>query len=507
MASPSARCADARGSTPPAPGQRFRALNCGCARRPLYGAWGERVRAAGEGEIARRAGKPVQYRDDGTRCGRKGIGMASYHLNVKTISRSQGRSATGAAAYRAAERIACDRYGIEHDYTRKRGVVDTKMFAPSYADVSTWIEDREQLWNLVEARETRKNSVVAREWTVALPAELSPDARRDLAHGFACTLVERYGVIADVAIHEPHREGDERNHHAHILTTTRSVEGEGFGEKTRELDVKKTSSVEVKAMRRTWAELQNAALERAELESRVDHRSLEAQRKDAERLAVMEEIRGREDEMQRALALASHLRRQPEPKLGPRTSAIERKAKKEAERDGVEYVPVTERGAEVAERRAERSLFEAVRERFDTARQTYAQARKQGEGRRMATTEALRALVDRERDRDARKVAEREAERRAAREEADAKQREEERLAREQAEAQRLSDERLRAQGAANVAWEEAFRMARERANDPRSDAEIERDRAAAIRHQAEQQREEQEKQALKQGRRRGMKM
>ncbi len=334
--------------------------------------------------------------------------MASYHLNVKTISRSQGRSATAAAAYRAAERIRCERYGIEHDYTRKGGVVDTQMFAPGDSDVAAWIEDREQLWNLVEARETRKNSVVAREWTVALPAELSPDQRRKLAHDFACTLVDRYGVIADVAIHAPHREGDERNHHAHILTTTRRVEGEGFGEKTRELDVKKTSSVEVSAMRRTWAELQNEALERAEVEGRVDHRSLEAQREEAQRAACEAEERGREEENALRLRLiAEELHRQPEPKLGPRTSAMERRAKQEAEREGKEYVPVTERGAEVAERRAERSLFEEVRGRFDTAREVYAQAREQGEGRREAVTAALRALVDREKEREVRREAER----------------------------------------------------------------------------------------------------
>ena len=355
---------NARGSTPPAPGQRFHALDCvapAALSTALDGSAFGRQAKTTKRAPNRKAG-PVP--EMAKRLRRERIGMASYHLNVKTISRSQGRSATAAAAYRAAERIRCERYGIEHDYTRKGGVVDTQMFAPGDSDVAAWIEDREQLWNLVEARETRKNSVVAREWTVALPAELPADARRKLAHDFACTLVDRYGVIADVAIHAPHREGDERNHHAHILTTTRRVEGDGFGEKTRELDVKKTSSVEVSAMRRTWAELQNEALERAQQDARVDHRSLEAQREEAERAAREAEERGREEENALRLRLiAEELHRQPEPKLGPRTSAMERRAKQEAEREGVEYVPVTERGAEVAERRAERSLFEEVRGR------------------------------------------------------------------------------------------------------------------------------------------------
>ena len=343
----------------------------------------------------------------------RGRAVASYHLNVKTISRSQGRSSTAAAAYRAAERIACERYGVEHDYTRKGGVVHTEILAPD--GVSDWIADRAELWNAVEAKETRKNSVVAREWEVALPAELSDAARQELVRDFAWKLVERYDVVADVAIHAPHRDGDQRNHHAHILTTTRRAGADGFGEKTRELDVKQTSSIEVTAMRSAWADMQNDALERAEVEERVDHRSLDAQREEAERIAELEAEQGREEEAQRALALVEHLSRQPEPKLGPRTSAIERRAKKEAEREGVEYVPVTERGAEIAERRAERSLFEAVRERFDVARETYVQAREHGEGRRDAVTAALKALVEKEREREIQAEAEQAIEQRRER--------------------------------------------------------------------------------------------
>ena len=52
-------------------------------------------------------------------------------------------------------------------------------------------------------------------------------------HVVAQKLVERYGVAADVAIHAPHREGDQRNHHAHILTTTRVLSAEGLTDKTR----------------------------------------------------------------------------------------------------------------------------------------------------------------------------------------------------------------------------------------------------------------------------------
>ena len=102
--------------------------------------------------------------------------------------------------------------------------------------------------------------------------------RSRIARAFAGQLVERYGVAADVAIHAPHREGDQRNHHAHVLTTTRRLEPDGFTAKTRVLDVAKTGGVEIEEMRGIWAGLQNDALERAGEVERVDHRSLETRR-------------------------------------------------------------------------------------------------------------------------------------------------------------------------------------------------------------------------------------
>ena len=85
--------------------------------------------------------------------------MASYHLSVKTIKRSAGRSATPAAAYRSASTIACDREGRLHDYTAKRGVEVCFILAPEGAP--SWVQDRAALWNAAEARETRSNSVTA----------------------------------------------------------------------------------------------------------------------------------------------------------------------------------------------------------------------------------------------------------------------------------------------------------------------------------------------------------
>lgn len=308
--------------------------------------------------------------------------MASYHLSVKTIKRSAGRSATAAAAYRVGERIECQREGRVHDYTRKQGIEETFILTPK--DAPDWAQDRSHLWNEVEASETRRNSVTAREWELALPSEISAEDRSQITRNFAQELVSRYGVAVDVAIHAPHREGDQRNHHAHVLTSTRKLEAGGFTAKTRVLDSAKTGGVEIEQMRGLWAELQNRALERAGEVERVDHRSLEKQRDAAQE---------RGDTLS-----AEELDRDPELKLGPAANSMERRAKAMAEREGREYKPVTERGAVVHAARQARAAFREMRERLDIARETYGIEREAGQGRVSAGLAALWAATSKERD-------------------------------------------------------------------------------------------------------------
>lgn len=196
--------------------------------------------------------------------------MAIYHLSMKTVARSKGQSATASAAYRAAEKIKDERTGELHDYTRKKGVIETAILLPKGVPTLA----RSELWNAAEAAENRKNSTVAREYELALPAELSAGERLQLAKDFAGWLVERYGVAADVAIHEPNRQGDEKNFHAHILTTTRSMAREGLGEKTRQLDDKKSGEVE--KIREQWEKMCNHELSRKG-EKEISRQSLKAQ--------------------------------------------------------------------------------------------------------------------------------------------------------------------------------------------------------------------------------------
>jgi ATP-dependent exoDNAse (exonuclease V) alpha subunit len=211
--------------------------------------------------------------------------MAVYFLYMKTFNRGNGSSATSAIAYRAGERIRDERTGKIFDHSDRQDVLHKEIILPAKwydADMS-WAEDRANLWNTVEAAETRRNARVAREFLVALPAELTPVQRVELTRGFTRELVDRHGFAVDIAIHAPRT--DPRNFHAHVLATTREINSGGFGAKT-DLEIGDSERrgrgldpffKEVVYLRERWAVLTNSALERAQVTARVDHRSLEAQ--------------------------------------------------------------------------------------------------------------------------------------------------------------------------------------------------------------------------------------
>lgn len=147
--------------------------------------------------------------------------MAIYHLEAKVVSRGAGRSAAAAAAYLSCSRIYNDYDGIQHDYTRKQGLVWQQVFLPPQASPE-W-QDREKLWNAVEAAEKAKDSRLAREFVVALPIELNQEQQISLIEKFVQEQFVADGMCADVAIHDT----DGHNPHAHILLTVRPLDEQG----------------------------------------------------------------------------------------------------------------------------------------------------------------------------------------------------------------------------------------------------------------------------------------
>ncbi len=149
--------------------------------------------------------------------------MAIYHLEAKVVSRGTGRSAVAASAYLSCSKILNDYDGVQHDYTRKKGLVWQEVFLPEFAP-SEW-KERSVLWNAVEENEKTKDSRLAREFVVALPIELSEVQWEKLLSDFISDTFVADGMCADVAIHDPDPPG--HNPHAHIMVTVRPLNENG----------------------------------------------------------------------------------------------------------------------------------------------------------------------------------------------------------------------------------------------------------------------------------------
>ena len=204
--------------------------------------------------------------------------MAIYHCSLRVFSRAENHSAVAAAAYRSGQKLVDERTGTIHRYEKRHGVVNAFILMPASAPER--FGDRLTLWNAAEEAETRRNSRVAREVIIALPYELTIEQRESLTRDMAAYLVEKYRIAVDVAIHSP-CEGDghdPRNHHAHLLFTTRELTPEGLGAKTRILDDKITGPQQIEIIREVWETLANDALHRAgQTDVSIDRRTLEAQ--------------------------------------------------------------------------------------------------------------------------------------------------------------------------------------------------------------------------------------
>ena len=147
--------------------------------------------------------------------------MAIYHMQAKIVSHGSGRSAVAASAYMSCSRMYNDYDGIQHDYTRKQGLIYQEVMLPPMAPLE-W-NDREQLWNAVEETEKTKDSRLAREFVVALPVELDKNSNISLLQDFIQNNFVDMGMCADFAIHDT----DGHNPHAHILLTVRPLNENG----------------------------------------------------------------------------------------------------------------------------------------------------------------------------------------------------------------------------------------------------------------------------------------
>ncbi len=197
--------------------------------------------------------------------------MAIYHLSGSIISRSQGRSAIASAAYRSGEKLADEKQGVVHDYSKKQDVVFSEVFLPEGAPIA--FKNREVLWNAVEQFEKRKDAQLAREFTISLPRELTIEQNKALISEFVTHEFARKGMIADVCFHNDLLKDGNRQPHAHVMLTLREVKEDGFGSKVRDWNDKAL----LRHWRESWSSSANHHLALNGFDVQIDHRSYEDQ--------------------------------------------------------------------------------------------------------------------------------------------------------------------------------------------------------------------------------------
>lgn len=239
-----------------------------------------------------------------------------------------------------------------HDYTRKSDIQHSEIMAPVGAP--DWMQDRAALWNAVEAVERRKDAQLAREVQLALPRELDADRQIALLRGFVRDEFVARGMVADFSLHDHVGSDRQAQPHAHVMLAMRSVDETGFGLKVRDWN----SDELLVHWREQWAHQANAQLADAGEEVRIDHRTLAAQRAEAQAHAAAEPEGDRRDALE---VRAAGMDREPSPYL--RASwYMEQKARAAAEAAGRAYEPVTDRGGWLAEvRTIAADRLEAVR--------------------------------------------------------------------------------------------------------------------------------------------------
>jgi hypothetical protein len=225
--------------------------------------------------------------------------LAIYHLSLSIISRGKGKSAVAAAAYRAGEKITNEYNGVTHDYFRKRGIVHTEILLPESAPPE--YADRSTLWNAVEKIEKAKNSRLAREFDIALPAEFNTEQQKNLIRAYCKNTFVSVGMCADIAIHDTGKG----NPHAHVMVTVRPFnENKTWGEKQKKVyildengeriyDSKKKqykcntvkltdwdNKEKINEWRTNWAMYCNEYLLKNGFNNLIDHRSNKEQGKD-----------------------------------------------------------------------------------------------------------------------------------------------------------------------------------------------------------------------------------
>ncbi len=218
--------------------------------------------------------------------------MAFYHVHANYIKQgSHADGAQGFARYLSREGRG-DASQFRRYLERDHGQGKDDLVAGGSANLPRWAQDGEHFFQMADTYE-RSGWILARHLQVALPRELSPEARLELAHDIREVTVGRFAHVW--AIHEPEaQDGSGFQPHIHLLFSPRREDVElertpaqwfakaaPQGQDPFQGGVRKDVHVEKKGwlfdVRSAVALMTNAALTRAGVEAAVSEKRLAAQ--------------------------------------------------------------------------------------------------------------------------------------------------------------------------------------------------------------------------------------
>ena len=261
--------------------------------------------------------------------------MAEYHLHAKTHSRGAGKGAGGHVRYVLREGAYAQKTVEQVNGAVAEQVRIDRAGEVAYAEsghLPAWAQTPADYWDAADQYE-RANGTVYREIEFALPKELADAENIALARAFAERLADVPGGETPYTFVIHRSEKKPILLHCHLMLSDKVNDGierdpalwfrraanpgkdpaQGGAPKTQ-ARIGQDWLGEV--VRPLWARLANDALARAEVDARIDHRTLEARRLEQERM--VEEARAQGDEVgaRRHAQVADALDRPPEPKKG-----------------------------------------------------------------------------------------------------------------------------------------------------------------------------------------------
>lgn len=193
----------------------------------------------------------------------------TLHFGVAIISRNKSHpdNAVAACAYRSAKNLHDEKQDKSHNYANRKGVVAAEIFAPEHSPEWMSSDNWSRFGNEIEKAEDKHNrrnsALLAKDFQVAAPRELSEEQSWQLAGNFARKINER-GLAVGVAFHTTKASDGGENPHFHFLVPMREVNENGFGKRYRKFDgVKGGEDTEIMKLRREYYACVNEALKQA----------------------------------------------------------------------------------------------------------------------------------------------------------------------------------------------------------------------------------------------------